>query len=185
MTTTTLTRSKLVTREIKETMTYTKFGKNQIAVKVNAVVTGVDPMKKEIHAIMRKSVFDKTLAEIAKNKGDFPYTELISAADEGCHWHFVTAAQLKNFAEFPKDGQLENNGYRFICDSQEALTTSDNRLAKSKKLYNNAVKKAGQNLVHFKYDDHTFRDVHGKLIPVPMHVDYGLRSGSLQDKENG
>jgi len=182
MTTNILTRSKLVTREIKETMAYTTFGKNQVAVQVDSVVTGVDPIKKVTHAIMRKSVFDKTLALIAKDKGDFSYSDLMHKADESFQWFFVTAAQRKTFTEFPKDGQTTNNAYQFICDVQDDQPQKD-RTAHRKKLFTNAVNKAGQNLVHFTYDNHTFRDIYGKLIPVPMHVDYGLRSSKYKLKE--
>ena len=182
MTTQTLTRSKLITREIHETMNYTKFGKNQIAVHVKVEVTGVDPMKKEVHAIMRESVFKKTVAAITKDKGDFSYSDLIHKADESHQWFFVTAAVRKTFAEFPKDGDMANNAYQFVCDTQEART-EDSRPLYRKKLYNNAVNKAGQNLVHFTHNNHTFRDIHGKLIPVPFHVDYGMRSGDYKIKD--
>ena len=181
MTTKTLTRSKLVTREIHETLDYTKFGNNQIAVRVESVVTGVDPKKMEIHAIMRESVFKKTIAAIAKDKGDFPYSDHMSHADESFQWLFVTAAQRKTFSQFPKDGQQADNAYQLVCDLRDDKGRID-RPEYSKKLYNNAVKKAGQNLVHFKSDNHTFRDIHGKLIPVPIHIDYGLRSGDYRIK---
>ena len=175
--TTTLTRSKLVTREIKETLAYTFFGKCMVAVHVHVAVTGVDPFKADHYAVMPRETFDSVMKEVAKAKIDFPFRDIIIEKDQSFKWYKVTAAELKSFKTLPITNRKGNNAYELVIAEQETWKDKKLHAARPKKIYQAAMNKP-TSLVSFKHDDHTFRDHNDVLISLPIYVDYGITSSN-------
>ena len=181
--TTTLTRSKLVTREIKETIDYTFFGKSMVAIHVNVVVTGVDPVKSDHYAVMDRTSFDAVMKVVAKSKTDFPFRDLIIKKDQSFHWYKFTAAELKSFKELPTSDRQSNNAYELVqADQHDRQNDAKLHAARPKKIYQAAISKP-KSLVHFKSYDHSFRDVDDNLITLPVFVDHGVTSETYLMKQ--
>jgi len=172
MNTTSLSRSKLVTRDIKETLDYTPFGVDQFAVHVSVIVEGVDPFTADEYGIVNAENLKKMLAGIAKSKSDFPYRDELSEHDQSNNWIYVTAADLKKFQSLPDDDMASDYGYAEYCERAKAGFSSSDR----KKIYNNAVKKDGKNLLWFNWYDHSFKRADGNYLSLPVGVDYGINS---------
>jgi len=171
----TLTRSKLVTREISEVLNYKTFGNSMVAVHVKVTVVGVDPFKADHYAVMEHAEFDKAMAVVAKSKKDFPFRDILIKQDQSFQWYKFTAAEIKSFKKLPTSNRKGNNAYELVLADQEDRSDEKISAARPKKIYQAAINKPHL-LVHFKHYDHTFRDVNGTLISLPVFIDHGVTS---------
>lgn len=173
----TLSRSKLVTRDITETMEYTVVNNYLVAIHVNVCVNGSNPFKESVYAITSLKKFDEMLQKIPKDKGDFVYSESAKSIDETYQWFLPTTAEFAKFSVLPTEEDVCHQAYamRYIEDTQE-LNIDITKNEQARKLYMNATKKNGRNMVHFTIGDHSLRNSSGQLIPIPHKIQHGLQS---------
>ena len=191
MSTNTLTRSKLVTRAIKEVLQYTYFGNDYVAINITTDVEGVDPFKSDVYIITSKKDFDDAIIEITKSKSDFAYADSLVCRNRATSWIKITKAQVHDFQSFPDDMNIMNNLVSYVQELRCDLVDEKFRNAHAKKIYNDVVNKDGANLLYVDQASHLATDIHGKLFRVPIafnlcESDYHIKDvvKFLRDQKN-